>query len=127
MARLESNLGYSSRSRERFISLVEKYPNDMNLLIAYADVMMSWGDFYKAEKIYQRALEEDPKSVDRQGWVVDVYIAMQRYDEAEVMSRSITDQEISLLKITVIKKILKDYESAICFVNEILKIKPGKI
>ncbi len=57
--------------------------------LRYADVMISWGDFYGAETIYRQALEKDPDRLDLRLKLASVFVAAQRYEEAAGLYRQI--------------------------------------
>lgn len=78
----EAVAGHAKQSRFLFEKALSHKKSD-SLLVKYADAMMSWGDFLKAEKIYCQALKEDPHSVElllKLGWVLQ---SSQRYESAE--------------------------------------------
>lgn len=76
MAQLEASLGYALASQKRFQEILKKGPITPEVRLNYAHAMMSWGDFYEAEKIYRELAPEK---------VVSTYIATDRLLEAELL------------------------------------------
>lgn len=76
MAELEANLGYALVSQRRFKRILAEGPINPEIRLSYAHAMMSWGDFYEAEKIYR---ELAPAKV------VTTFIATDRLLEAEAL------------------------------------------
>lgn len=57
-AQAEIAAGHAKAAQALFLAALKLAKNKDALLIDYADGMMTWGDFYKAEKIYREALQK---------------------------------------------------------------------
>jgi Tfp pilus assembly protein PilF len=129
LAQLEASLGYATKARDYFDKIITK-DNSEKSQISYADAMMSWGDFYRAEKIYDQA-SEDQSETDKNLTAVKVLIAMQRFDEAIALSElTISEhpdkQVVFLTQIAEIKQLLGDYSAALEYSTRLMDLTPEK-
>ncbi len=129
LARLEAELGYAKASRDRYVALLAMNEQPEDLLDFYAHGMMSWGDYYGAEKIYYSNLQRKPHSVDAQLRFVNAFIAQQRYAEAEELSLCFSKEgrkheKEMLLKLIEIKRLQRDHFAALNYAEQLLRSFP---
>ncbi len=132
LAQLEDSLGYFERSHQRFVYILAQRPNSEKVRLAFASAMMSWGDFYNAERIYSNYFAENPHSIEAITHVVDVLVATQRFVEAETMACKQLSlhpeyQEILLNKILTIKKYQNDFVAALAIADQLVECYPCTI
>lgn len=129
LAIYENNLGYDFCSKQLFEEILLRNP-DFDVLIQFANAMLSWGDFYQAENIYRQALCAEPDSIQIKLSLIDVLVGLQRLDEAEGFSYtqlSSSPQAVPFLeKIIWIKLQQKNYCTALSLVDQLILLKPLK-
>lgn len=83
MGLFEAQLGYAKASNKRFQFILKNTPYSEYIREQYANAMMFWGDFYKAEAIYAEQKEIRPTSFQAEMHMIDAWVAEQRYSESE--------------------------------------------
>lgn len=131
MAQIEAELGYAKASRNRYLYILSLGKETEKVLDYYAHGMMSWGDYYGAEKIYAENLQQHPDSIEAQSRYIGTYIAQQRYAEAEELSLSyLTDdaksQKEMLLRLIEIKRLQKDHYAALAYTDQFIQAVPDE-
>lgn len=82
----EAALGHAVKSNqmmEKVLAFQVEGSNSFEDLVVYADLLMSWGDFYEAECIYRNALAHQPESLPLALKLARALTCEQRYQEAE--------------------------------------------
>ena len=77
LAYLEAQAGHAEQATQLFEKFFQSKPLASQIGIRYADYLQSWGDFYKAEKIYLSYLEEKP-NVEVMQKLARLYISTER-------------------------------------------------
>lgn len=119
--------GHYQEARTLFLRAVDLSGGQDAILIEYADAMMRWGDFYKAEELYRGALKKDASSdlFFKLTWSLE---SQQRYEEAESIYRKLLAECSNDLKIleslTRLKIQEKDFAQAQDLVENLLQIEP---
>lgn len=123
VAQAELQLGHAAYARNLFERALELSDDKQKAWLAYADGMMLWGDFYRAEEIFSCLLAEDLSVLDnwlRVGWAL---MGAQRYEDAEGIFQQtllkFPDHPKVLKALADLKVQEKDFESALCFANQL--------
>jgi tetratricopeptide (TPR) repeat protein len=148
LAHLYFNLKEEKKGLNLLYKLLEKYPNHPKLLVAlaqgevlsghflkaknlmlktnhpldFANLMVAWGDFYKAEKIVLAMLEKED-SIDLKLKLASIWRAEERLSDADLLYQDL------LVKYPNNKKVLKnlaelkfeekDFEKVLCYLEAI--------
>lgn len=105
---------------QKILCLDEKSDDRSKDLLTYANMMMMWGDFYKAEKIYRDALE----------WLRlgEALSGMLRYEEAENLYKKLLitnpDNSQVLKALVSLKNSEKDFDAALDYADLLLELSP---
>ncbi|SMP59580.1 hypothetical protein SAMN06295888_109113 [Desulfonatronum zhilinae] len=86
-------LGHAGRSRTILLDLLAERPGDLELTLRAANIMLGWGDFYRAETLL-RTLLGDPALSAAQSRTIRLelsatLLAAQRYEQAEGLLRGL--------------------------------------
>lgn len=130
-AQTEAALGRAVKSNQfmqKILSLNDQDSSASKYLVSYADLMMMWGDFYKAEEIYRHALAQKPHSLKLALNLAWTLTSEQRYDEAEKLYRkllAIHPNHPKILKALIeLKNLAKNFDSALIYLEQLLAFHP---
>lgn len=126
LAQLEEKLGYAAFSRDQFEELLQEGKISEE---TYANSMLTWGDFYRAEGIYKEALAKKPDSEKLQIQLIDTLIGSQRFEEAEELAHEYLknaskDKNLFIERLATIKLFRKDYTASLEKIDQLLCLKP---
>lgn len=135
IAQDEVTLGHAQEARILFLKALtiemSCESRQDTILIKYADGMMTWGDFYKAEMIYRTALINNPFSLDLYLKLAWSLASQQRYEEAEGIYRKLLSEDLNNSKILELLAELKiqenDFDAAEGFAKNLLQIDPHSL
>lgn len=86
-----ARLGHAPRSRSILLKLLDERPQDHGLIPRAADIMLAWGDFYRAEALLRELLDvPDLAPAQRRAarlGLSAVLLAAQRHEQAEGLLR----------------------------------------
>lgn len=131
LAVAEASLGHAVKSNqlmEKVLSFQVEDSNSFEDLIVYADLLMSWGDFNKAECIYRDALKHNPESLPFALKLAKALTYQHRYQDAErlykyfLLSHS-GDKKI-LKGLINLKIFTKDFNAALEYADQLLYFYP---
>ena len=134
-AQAEAGLGHARKCNQLMQRLLSLYKGlykpgaiPLKTLISYADMMMLWGDFYKAEQIYLDALKIHPQSLEYSLKLGGVLTSTQQYEKAENLYRQLLLQHPSNPNIYTaliqVKNLAKDFIAALEMLEELLAFRP---
>lgn len=129
LAQFEAELGYAVSSRNLFATIVTR---NEDFMLEYAHMLLSWGDFYRAEAIYREALQQHPGNLKLQLKLIDTLIGEQRFEEAEgaclvkVASLNGNERKPFLETLVAIKLLRKNYPQALEWNGELIALAPDK-
>lgn len=128
LAKYEELLGYAFASQKQLDLLLQE---EEITSVSYANSILSWGGFYRAEAIYRHVLKLRPEDVDVLLQLIDALIASQRFYEAEgmVLKNLETARESKvyfLERLMQIKLYQKDYPQALSVIDVLLAEHPIK-
>lgn len=129
LAQLETSLGYAKDAKTRFISLQTACKEKEKIRLDFANALMSWGDFYAAEEIYEEEKQKHPHSFEAELHMINVWVAQQRYTQAEERAldalESFPKKRKELLgRLVEIKGLQKDDFAAITYADLLLAEDP---
>lgn len=125
----EAQLGHAQKSNALFIKAISISKTE-ELLLHYADTMMMWGDFYKAENIYREELPYQPDSIEIKLKLAWLLVSAQRYEEAEALYMQLIcscPEEAKAVEALATEALIeKKFCEALQFVEQLLSRYPDK-
>lgn len=128
LADVEAMLGHARTSRDLYARVLDEAESPVTVLLAYADRMITWGDFYRAEEIYQDHLQRHPK--DDTVWLklASLWRSCERYEEAVGIYRrrlfESPQNAQALLGLARVKRLQRRLESAGRYTQQFLELRP---
>lgn len=130
-AQAEAALGHAKKSNQlmqKLLALYEPGAVPLKMLISYADLTMVWGDFNKAEQIYQEALTVHPRSLKLSFKLGGVLTSSQQYERAENLYQQLLHQHPAdptiFNALIQLKIVAKDFKSALEYLEQLLSFCP---
>lgn len=121
LSRGVAELGYMQLSRKLFNEALQ-LSSSPTLLLDFASLMLSWGDFIRAEAIFKEAYKNRP-SLSLGLMLASSWIAAERYEEAEALYLSwlyCNPFNLKLLAaLTQVKLLQKDYPQALIYAQRL--------
>lgn len=102
--------GHPVNARRLFLKALCLSKEKGSILIEYADAMMTWGDFYKAEEIYRQALTKETRQFKDLSLKLAWSLASQgRYEEAEGVLLEFPRDKIILEKLDALNRLANKF------------------
>ncbi|NGX49376.1 MAG: Beta-barrel assembly-enhancing protease [Candidatus Anoxychlamydiales bacterium] len=125
MANIQIALGHMLEAKKTWENILKLNGNRQNhLKLYYADAMQKWGDYYKAEEIYKMYQKASPDNVGINIKLVDLYIEMDRFIEAEnILLILLSNKKTAVLiyeKLALIDFKKREYNASIYWINKVL-------
>lgn len=129
-AQAEAKIGHAIISRDLFLKALSLKTDD-KILIEFAHSMMGWGDFYKAQQLYQQALENKPDSLDLYLNIAWSLISQEQYEKGEEIYAKLLltylDDPKILEELIRLKIQEKKFDEAFCIILTLLKVSAEKL
>lgn len=127
-AQEEVAAGHARIAKSLFLKAFCVSEESDTLLIEYADAMMMWGDFFRAEEIFRAALKKKPCSLDLYLKLAWSLVSLQQYEEAEGIYRNLLliwpNNPKILEALTRLKVQEKDFDAAYEVVEILVQVDP---
>jgi tetratricopeptide (TPR) repeat protein len=94
-------------------TLADQYPNDLNYLRLYADMLRSDGKLDEAYEIYQRILKEEPNNSQAQMSLRSYYLVTENYEAADSLTHHLLLNENTELmdKLDLLRRVIGQSEA----------------
>jgi tetratricopeptide (TPR) repeat protein len=94
-------------------TLADQYPNDLNYLRLYADLLRSDGKLDEAYEIYQRILKEEPNNSQAQMSLRSYYLVTENYEAADSLTHHLLLNENTELmdKLDLLRRVIGQSEA----------------
>lgn len=94
-------------------TLADQYPNDLNYLRLYADMLCSDGKLDEAYEIYQRILKEEPNNSQAQMSLRSYYLVTENYEAADSLTHHLLLNENTELmdKLDLLRRVIGQSEA----------------
>lgn len=129
-AQAEAKIGHAEISRDLFLKALSLKTDD-KILIEFANSMMGWGDFYKAQQIFSEALIDKPDSLDLYLSIAWSLISQEQYEKGEEIYRKLLltyPDDPKILEALISLKIQeKKFDEAFCIILTLLKTSPKNL
>lgn len=120
IADITANVGHSKSARQLYMELIAA-DSSPELKLRLADQMITWGDFYAAERIYRDRLNLVPADREILLKLAGLLTSSERYEEAEGIYRRLLDKDANavdaLTGLVTVKTQEKDFAAALALLD----------
>ncbi len=129
LADLEGGLGHAERCRDLYLEAIRLSDRPEKIRLKLAERMNMWGDFYKAERIYEKHLNADPEDREAALQLAALLRSQERYAESEgiynLFLLETPDSREILIGLSQLKRLEKNLDKGNEFVDRLLKLDPA--
>ena len=131
LADLEISRGHFARGRDLYERALSESSNAMEIRLRLALQERSWGDFYRAEKVFRTDLKDHPHDVDITQDLATVLIGEQQFEAAEgvyqELARDPSVREKALVGLATARSLEADYRAVLPYADQALAIDPDQV
>ncbi|MBU1053545.1 MAG: tetratricopeptide repeat protein [Proteobacteria bacterium] len=125
---MEASVGHVEKCIDYYNrALALKHDKDLNL--RFADQMMGWGDFYRAERIYRNYIKFHPDSTETKLKLASLLKSSQRFEQAESIYRMLLtegkEKDKALFGLAELKYDEKDFTKSLIYLDLLLSENPN--